>query len=562
LAIAARSGETTSVSSDETATLGVPDDPERSVLAEIMSFVAPHITGRSAQNFASDLLAVVARHTGRTVTAVVDRDDGRGAVPLATATPNGTAIPDATATPNMRTQRTKGGTALRVPLDLGTPWTGHLTLTTDGTPADLVARLVAQRLSAALEYERLRSADLRRQAWMSYLVEVGNLLAHSLDTALTEALIPRLIVPRLAPWCALYVIEERGAVRIATAAHADEAMVANMLSDQHFFGLRLMGDDMIAAVREATGATVFDGPACLMIPLRSHGLRIGALVLGREGTADPETVAIAEEVARRSATAMDNARVHAERQHVSRTLQEALLPAEPPEISNIGIGAAYLPAGWQTQVGGDMYDLIPLPDDGCLAVLGDVAGKGVQAAAVTGIVRVVLRVLIADGKPVPETLRQLNDLILSQSQRYCTMVLAQVRPITGSDDLSVTVYLAGHEQPLVVRRDGSVAVVGQWGTALGVRAHVHCVPESVILHPGDCLIMFSDGVTERRDGKEFFGPDRVVRIAGQLAGHPADVIADGLTKAVVDFSDDAPQDDITVVALRNDARTLFEAGAA
>lgn len=537
------------MSSVQTPAPGPEEDPERSALAEIMGFAAPHASGRSTQTFASELLAVVARHTGRIATAVVDRDDGRGAVPLATATPDS------------RTQRTKGGTALRVSLDLGTPWTGHLTLTTDGTPTDLAARLVAQRLSGALEYERLRSADLRRQAWMSYLVEVGNLLAHSLDTALTEALIPRLVVPRLSPWCVLYVIEDTGAVRIAAAAHADEAMVANMLSDQHFFGLRLIGDDMVAAVREATGATLFDGPACLVIPLKSHGVRMGALVLGRDGTADTETVTIAEEVARRAATAMDNARVHAERQHVARTLQEALLPARPPEFSGIGVGAAYLPAGWQTQVGGDMYDLIPLPDGGCLAVLGDVAGKGVQAAAVTGIVRVVLRVLIADGKPVTETLRQLNDLILSESQRYCTMVLALVRPVPGSDDLSTTVYLAGHEQPLVVRRDGAVATVGQWGTALGVRPNVHCVPETVILHPGDSLVMFSDGVTERRAGKEFFGPERVVRIAGQLAAHPAGVIADGLTAAVVEFSDEAPQDDITVVALRNDARTLFEAGS-
>jgi serine phosphatase RsbU (regulator of sigma subunit) len=550
LAIVARSGETTSVSSDQTATPGPDQDPERSLLAEIMGFAAPHATGRSAQTFAAELLAVIVRHTGRIAAAVVDRDDGRGAVPFATVTPS------------TGTHQTKGGAALRVPLDLAAPWTGHLTLTAEGTSADLAARLVAQRLSGALEYERLRSADLRRQTWMSYLVEVGDLLAHSLDTALTEALIPRLVVPRLSQWCALYVIDGKGAVRIAAAAHADEAMVVNMLSDQHFFGQRLMGDDMIAAVREATGAILFDGPACLMIPLRSHGVRMGALVLGRDGTADPETVSIVEEVARRSATAMDNARVHAERQHVARTLQEALLPAEPPEFSGIGVGAAYLPAGWQTQVGGDMYDLIPLPDGGCLAVLGDVAGKGVQAAAVTGIVRVVLRVLIADGKPVTDILRQLNDLILSQSQRYCTMVLALVRPVVRSEDLSVTVYLAGHEQPLVVRRDGSVAVAGQWGTALGVRAHVHCVAETVLLHPGDSLVMFSDGLTERRAGKEFFGPERVVQIAGQLAGHPADVIADGLAAAVVDFSDDAPQDDITVVALRNDTRTLFEAGDA
>lgn len=512
------------------------------VLADILALPAPHATGRSSQNFASDVLAVVARHTGRSVTAVVDRDDGRGAVHLASAGAN----------------RGKATASLRVPLDLAVPWSGYLALSTDGVPAQLIGALAALRISAALEYERLRGADLRRQAWMSYLVEVGNLLAHSLDTTLTEALIPRLIVPRLAPWCVLYTADDR-VVRLAAAAHVDEAMVVNMTSDQHFFGVRLQADDVRAAVRAATGPTVFDGPPALMIPLRPHGRPMGALLLGRDGMADAETVTIAEEVARRAGTALDNAHVHAERQHVAKTLQEALLPAEPSQIEGVGIGAAYLPAGWQTQVGGDMYDIIPLAGGGCLAVLGDVAGKGVQAAAVTGIVRVVLRVLIADGKPVGQTLQQLNDLILSQSQRYCTMAVAEVRPMR-SGDLSVTVYLAGHEQPLVVRRDGTVATAGNWGTALGVRSHVHCVPETVLLHPGDSLVMFTDGVTERRSGKEFYGPERVSRTAGQLAAHSADVIADGLLTAVLDFSDDVPQDDITVVAVRNDARTLVEPG--
>jgi serine phosphatase RsbU (regulator of sigma subunit) len=514
------------------------------VLTEILALPAPHGTGRRVQNFASDVVAAVARHTGRSVTAFLDRDDGRGPVPLASA----------------GAERGKATAALRVQLELAAPWSGYLVVTTDGTPADLVGALAAQRIAAALEYERLRADDLRRQAWMSYLVEVGNLLAHSLDATLTEALIPRLIVPRLAPWCVLYTVDDRS-VRLAAAAHEDEAMVANMTSDQHYFGVRLQADDIAAAAREATGPAVFDGPPAMLIPLRPHGQPMGALLLGRDGTTDAETVAIVEEVARRAATALDNAQVHAERQHVARTLQEALLPAEASQIEGVGIGAAYLPAGWQTQVGGDMYDVIPLAGGGCLAVLGDVAGKGVQAAAVTGIVRVVLRVLIADGKPVEQTLQQLNDLILSQSQRYCTMALAEVRP-TRSDDLSVTVYLAGHEQPLVVRRDGAVDKDGPWGTALGVRERVHCVPETVLLHPGDSLVMFTDGITERRAGKEFYGPERVSRSAAQLAAHPADVIADGLVTAVLDFSDDAPQDDITVVALRNDARTQSESGTA
>jgi serine phosphatase RsbU (regulator of sigma subunit) len=554
VAIAACSGETTSVPAADSArqptdrTSGgsgkpspaVPDDREWRAIEGLLAVTAPEGIGKPAHIFATELLGVLTEHVGGQASAEIDRDDGRGLAPLVGI--SSASTPDATQS-----------RAQRVPLDLAPPWRGHIWLPEHDVPSDLAARLAAQRLTAALEFERLRHADLRRQAWMTYLVEVGNLLAHSLDTALTEALIPRLIVPRLAPWCALYIVDDGGKPRIASVTHIDEGVAANMLSAHHFLGTRLNGRDMVDAVLEAGGPVVFDGPACLMIPLQAHGQRIGALALGREGTVDAETVSIAEEVARRAATALDNARVHHERQHVARTLQEALLPVALPDIPGLGIGASYLPAGSHSQVGGDMYDLIPTHDGGCIAVIGDVAGKGVHAAAVTGIVREVLRVLIADGKPIDQVLQRLNEAILSRSQRYCTMVLAQVRrSAAAEDDLAVTVYLAGHEQPLVIRRGGAVATVGQWGTALGVLSRVHCVPEQVMLHPGDSLLLFTDGLTERRSGKEFFGLERVCQAATQFAAHPAGIVAEGLASTVLGFSEEVPQDDITVVTLRND----------
>ncbi|MCP2324492.1 serine phosphatase RsbU (regulator of sigma subunit) [Hamadaea flava] len=512
-------------------------DALRSV-EDLLAVQRPEGSGRSARHFAQQLLRLLLpRLATPGVSVEVDRADGRGAITLAAAgRPPG-----------------EPSAALRVPLELTPPWTGDI-LIAPNEPAETrtLCRLAAQRLGTVLEHERLREADLRRREWLTYLVEVGDLLAHSIDTTLTEALIPRLIVPRLGDWCALLTISG-GRPQVAAVAHVEETAASNMLSPHHELGRRLTSDELAEAVETGATTALSDPPACLVVPLLAHGRLLGALAVGHATTPDAETVTIAEEVARRAATALDNAHVHDERSQVARILQEALLPGDLPKLPGVDIGARYLPTGHYAEVGGDMYDVIPLPGGGCLAVVCDVAGKGIQAASATGIVREVLRALIADGKPVGEALAGLNTTMHARSDRHCTLALAEIAP-AGDDhgDRAVTVYLAGHDQPILVRADGAVASAGKWGTALGVVARVHCPPERLTLHPGDALVFFTDGLTERRSGREFFGLHRMLDAAAQLAGNPADVIADGLATMALNFSAEPVRDDITVVAIRND----------
>lgn len=503
----------------------------------------PEGSGVTSRHFAHLLLRLLMPHlaTGRTapgITVELDRADGRGLVTLAAAgRPPG-----------------EPSAAERVPLLLSLPWTGDIVVPAGAAAhARTLCRLAAQRLGTVLELERLRDADLRRREWLTYLIEVGDLLAHSIDTSLTEALIPRLIVPRLGDWCALLTTADSGQPGVSAVAHLEESAASNMLSPHHELGRRLRSAELTDAM--ATGSTVLlpEPPACLVVPLLAHGHQLGALAIGHAGTPDAETVTIAEEVARRAATALDNAHVHDERRQIARILQEALLPEAFPELPGVDVGARYLPTGQHAEVGGDMYDVIALPGGGCLAVVCDVAGKGIQAASVTGIVREVLRALIADGKPVAEALAALNTTMHSRSDRHCTLALAEVAPPSKPrGDLAVTVYLAGHDQPILVRANGAVAPAGKWGTALGVVARVHCPPQRLTLHPGDALVFFTDGVTERRSGKDFFGHQRVLEAVAQLAGSPADVIADGLATMALNFSGESVRDDITVVAVRND----------
>jgi serine phosphatase RsbU (regulator of sigma subunit) len=510
-----------------------------SAVEQLLAVPRPEGSGGTSRHFAQQLLRLLLPHlTTSGVTVEVDRADGRGTVTLAAAgRPPG-----------------ESGIAQRVPLALSPPWTGHIMMAAgESHLARTLCLLAAQRVGTILEHERLRDADLRRREWLTYLIEVGDLLAHSIDTSLTEALIPRLVVPRLGDWCALLTSTPGGLPGVAAVAHVEEAAASNMLSPHHELGQRLRSPELAEAMATATTMLLPEPPACLVVPVLAHGRQLGALAIGHAATPDAEAVTIAEEVARRAATALDNAHVHDERRQIARILQEALLPGDPPELPGVDIGARYLPTGQHAEVGGDMYDVIALPDGGCLAVVCDVAGKGIQAASVTGIVREVLRALIADGKPAAEALAALNTTMHARSDRHCTLALAEIAP-PGSDhgDLAVTVYLAGHDQPILVRANGTVSPAGKWGTALGVVARVHCPPQRLTLRPGDALVFFTDGVTERRNGKEFFGHQRVLQAAAQLAGSPADVIADGLATMALGFSTEPVRDDITVVAIRND----------
>ena len=448
------------------------------------------------------------------------------------------------------------GRLLRVPMPVSWPWRGELLLATADVPSPYaapLAELTADRLGLALENERLRRTDLRRQAWLTFLAEVSELLAQSLDIALTMALIPRVVVPRLGSWCAVYGLDEWGEPQYAAAAHLDETVMPELLG-------QLDADLTRAALRDAvhTGTQVtlpapVEGYA---LPLVARAQQLGLLLIGRHPEyrqQDPEELAIVDDLARRFALAIDNARIHAEQQRVAQTLQRSLLPPALPSVDGIGFGAEYVPTAGDAEVGGDFYDLVPMPDGRWLVAIGDVSGKGVQAAAVTGLVRDVVRVLVRDGRPVPEILTRINETLVERGGgRYCTLAMAAVtRGVHGQ--LDVTLYLAGHDRPVLVGADGKAGFVGTPGTALGLLPTIKSPGLAVSMGPGDTMIFYTDGITERRRGAELFGIERLRSAAGTLAGFDAAAVATRLRATAINFSPEPPRDDIAILALRNDS---------
>jgi serine phosphatase RsbU (regulator of sigma subunit)/anti-sigma regulatory factor (Ser/Thr protein kinase) len=503
----------------------------------------------------TELLRRLCEVTGAdSATVLIDEADGHGARAIAgyAVEESGTAAPSRGAGP----PGLSGGPLLTT-IRLSRPWRGELMLAApDPAYASPLAELTAERLALLIENHRLRRTDATRRAWLTFLAEASELLAQSLDVDLTLALIPRLIVPRLGEWCAIHSTNAEGELGLAAAVHADESQLGELMAI-----LEGVAGQLGEALRTdgAVPIVAIDGYAVALV---ARGQRLGTLTVGpaARNSSGADEIAIVEDVAHRAALAIDNARIHADRRDVAQALQRSLLPPMLPSVAGVEFGAEYVPTGEGVDVGGDFYDVFAMSDRRWLAVVGDVSGKGVQAATVTGLVRDVTRVLVRDGRSLPEVLTRLNETLVERGGgRFCTLAIAVIAA-TPEGLVTVDLHLAGHDQPLLVSADGRASFVGRCGTALGLLKEVSSPESRVTLLPGDALVFYTDGVTERRRGAELFGQDRLRTYAASLAGYPAATLAARLRAVTLGFSPEPPRDDIAIFALRNDHAPVQDGG--
>jgi sigma-B regulation protein RsbU (phosphoserine phosphatase) len=448
--------------------------------------------------------------------------------------------------------------AIVVPLPLTPPRTGRVVVHGDPaletpTAAEL-AELAGARIALAVEADQQHSADRERWLWMTYLAEATEMFSNSLDVRLTAAIVPQVLVPRLGRWCALHLIDPRGRLRLEAFTHMDEAMLGELreelapLADPDGALSVLLDDGADAA---ALGAP-FDGMA---MPLRVGGRAIGTISLGRPGDRAhrPEEVLILTELTRRAAQAVDNAQRDSAHVATSQALQQALLPRALPQVEGVEFAAAYLPESTGADVGGDFYDVLTLGPDRWLAVVGDVCGKGPRAAARTGLVRDVLRVLLRDGQSLDRTFELLNEMMLEAGDpsQFATVALAVItRQRTDPPSVEVELVLAGHEQPALVYADGNVSYLGTHGSAVGLVRKFAVHPTRHVLLGGDTLVFYTDGVTEHRRGAELFGQGRLAKALRRAGNRSADGLITAVRQAVDEFSNEPHRDDIAIVAVQ------------
>jgi sigma-B regulation protein RsbU (phosphoserine phosphatase) len=234
---------------------------------------------------------------------------------------------------------------------------------------------------------------------------------------------------------------------------------------------------------------------------------------------------------------------------LARTLQQTLIPPNVPRIEGLELAAEYRPAGDGSEVGGDFYDIFQGADDEWVVAIGDVCGKGVDAAVVTALARHTLRAAVAQDPSPAWALSLLNDALhRAETDRFCTAGILRFRRTNG--DWRVSSCSAGHPLPLHVTRGGAVQAVGRGGTVLGVMDELE-LPETVIdLARGDALVVYTDGVTEARTPSgEFFGEARLLARVGSAHRAGAN-ISSSLLEDVLHFQAGVARDDIAIVAVR------------
>ena len=241
-----------------------------------------------------------------------------------------------------------------------------------------------------------------------------------------------------------------------------------------------------------------------------------------------------------------------ERTRIATALQSSLLPAALPHVDGVALGARYRPAGDGREIGGDFYDVFPVGPDAWGIVIGDVSGKGAEAAAVTALVRYTVRTLAAADRCPQEILEAVNEALLQQpaNERFCTLAYLV---LTGSGGTRrVSVCLGGHPPPLLARAGGSVEQAGRLGTALGLLEHPELNPVDVEMRPGDALCLFTDGLVEARRGPELFGDARVAAVLRDHRGEAPEAIAAALEEAARAFRGRELSDDLAVLVLAVD----------
>jgi serine phosphatase RsbU (regulator of sigma subunit)/PAS domain-containing protein len=294
----------------------------------------------------------------------------------------------------------------------------------------------------------------------------------------------------------------------------------------------------------------------LSVPIEDGDRAIGTITLaasGEYGPFDLMDLGVVQRLGRYLALVIRAARLYRRRAEVADTLQAGLLPKRLPVIPGVSVAARYLTATHGSDVGGDFYDVFRT-ENGWGLVLGDVCGKGEDAAAVTATARHCIR-LASRWKARPaDVLGTVNEALLDED-RFVTAVMASLTLET--ERVLVSLGTAGHPPAIVVRADGVIRSASRGGVPLGLFEDFEAGLDTIDLTVGDTLILHSDGVLEACDMlRQEFGQERLLEaLAGHAGEAPEDMLA-AVEQALLSYCDGDLRDDVSMLALRVEAPSL------
>ena len=425
-----------------------------------------------------------------------------------------------------------------------------------GTPSGLVGvvvditdrRQAELERAAALEAEDLaRHAVRTAQRRMEMLARVSTLVDTPLDIDLTLQQIADLAITEIADWCVVDVQGE-GSLQHAAVAHRDPAMVAVAKRIQELYPSDPRNPRLVELLTTLEPQFVPEIPpgmleqsardeehlrmvraleltSYLAVPLVSSGAAVGLMLLASSNgrKLDEEDVALAVALGRRAGSAVAKARLHTKLQATARALQKSLVPPTLPDIPGVQLSAHYRSGTAGVDIGGDYYDVFRTAPERWWVVLGDVCGKGPDAAALAGVVRYSLRAIATETTDPAAVLTRLNEVLMAEdwSPRFTTLVLAtfeqpqQLGETAADDEAPLVLHLVsgGHPPAIVRRADGSVAVLDTPGTLIGLLPTLELTTVDVELRRGDTILLYTDGATEARlaTGEEI-GQSRLTRL--------------------------------------------------
>ena len=428
----------------------------------------------------------------------------------------------------------------------------------DGGIGGVVIEVTGEVLAAELEQEARAAAEV--------LARAARALSSSMrpDRVLEELL--RAAVPALADFCMIHLARGDGRLELIAAAHQDAALEPRVRAlgeigldagrgpaEVMRTGDRRVYPDL-AGDRDPSLPLLdeLDVRSAVVLPLSARDAVLGALTLVMGPSRrryDARLVDLTGSLAAAAGLALDNARLFAEQREVARALQRTLLPTSLPEVPGAELAARYRAAGRSNEAGGDFYDIFEGAGEWAFTI-GDVVGKGAEAAAITALVRATLQAAVLRGDDAEAALRLADEAMRRRpAGQFCSAVHGRIRPRPDGDGLDVELLVAGHPPPLVLRAAGTLEVVQASGTLLGVAPEPAFGAARMRLEPGDALVLYTDGATELRGDDRFRG-ERVLRdTVLAMAGRPLPRIVEAIEHEALVLGGGELRDDLALLAI-------------
>lgn len=452
-------------------------------------------------------------------------------------------------------------------------------LRADGTefPAELaVTRIRDTDPPKFMAYIRDISERKREREALQFLVRASDALDESLDLDSTLQTLARVTVPFVADGCMVDLRAEDGSIERAASSAADETYEP-VLDELRRHRIDPQGPHPIArAMRTGQMEIVPDvsdsfrrdiaatedyydalqrwpAKSVVVAPMKLRGRVLGTLSFAsfsaRRSWGTHE-LSVINELARRATNTIENARLFEERTRLARTLRESLLPPRLPELAGAEVAARFRPAASTSAVSGDFYDVFDVGDFDWAITIGDVSGRGVEAAATTALARHTIRAVAIHGATPAAALTVLNDALLSQSPdlRLCSAIVARLS--IGSAGARLSLASAGHPAPLHLHADGSVEPICSSGTLLGVIGKPALAEADVNLAVGDSVVFYTDGLIRTHPDDRMQGFEELVSVVESCVDLNATVTAASIDKALLSEERGDLRDDAAILVLR------------